>query len=70
MLASGRADAGLVASGARLSAQSWGTALPFTAVVASAPDAYTGGLTIDFQAKVGNAADLVSLTNFTVVRIP
>jgi len=70
VLASGRADAGLVASGARLSAQSWGTALPFTAVVASAPDAYTGGLTIDFQAKVGNAADLVSLTNFTVVRIP
>jgi len=70
VLASGRADAGLVASGARLSAQSWGTVLPFAAAVASAPDSYTGGLTIDFQANVGNAADTVSLRNFTVVRIP
>jgi hypothetical protein len=70
VLASGRADAGLVTSGARLSAQSWGTVLPFTAGVASAPDSYTGGLMIDFQAKVGNAADSVALRNFTVVRIP
>jgi hypothetical protein len=70
VLASGRADAGLVTSGARLSAQSWGTVLPFAAGVASAPDDYAGGLTIDFQAKVGSAADTVSLRNFTVVRIP
>jgi hypothetical protein len=44
--------------------------LPFAAGVASAPDDYAGGLTIDFQAKVGSAADTVSLRNFTVVRIP
>jgi hypothetical protein len=70
VLASGRADAGLVTTGAQLSAQTWGTVLPFTAAVGSAPDGYTGGLTIDFQAKVANAADQVSLRNYTVVRIP
>lgn len=69
-LATGRTDAGLVAAGARLSAQSWGTVLPFAAAVAGAPDAYSGGITIDFQGKVGNAADTLTLRNYTVVRLP
>jgi hypothetical protein len=70
VLATGRADAGIVATGARLSAQSWGTALPFSVGVASAADAYAPGLTIDFLGKVGNGGDLVSLREFTVVRLP
>ncbi len=40
------------------------------ASVGSAADAYGGGITIDFQGKVGNAADTVSLRNYTVVRMP
>lgn len=70
VLATGRADAGIVASGARLSAQSWGTALPFAAGVVSSSDAYSSGLLVDFQASVGNAADSVALKNYTVVRLP
>ena len=70
VLATGRAEAGLVTSGARLSAESWGTVLPFAATVASSTDAYAGGITIDFQGKVANAADTVTLRNFTVVRLP
>jgi len=70
LLVSGRADAGLIASGARLGTQSWGTVLPFSATVASAADAYAGGLTIDFQGKMGQAGDTLTLQNFTVVRLP
>ena len=70
VLAAGRADAGLAAAGARLSAESWGTVLPFAAAVANSADAYTGGITIDFQGKVVNAADTLMLRNFTVVRLP
>jgi hypothetical protein len=61
-LATGRADASILATGAQLSFQSWGAVLPFTAGVASAADAYNTGLTIDFQGK--------TLRNFTVVRLP
>jgi hypothetical protein len=70
VLATGRLDAGLVAGGARLGAQSWGTVLPLSSTVAAAADAYASGLTIDFRGKVVNAADTVTLRNFVVVRLP
>jgi hypothetical protein len=70
VLVAGRIDAGLVAGGARLSAQSWGTVLPLAATVASSADAYASGLTIDFLGKVANAVDTVTLRNFVVVRLP
>jgi hypothetical protein len=70
VLASGRVDAAILASGARLSTQSWGTVLPFAAGVASASDAYPGGIVVDLQGKVANAADTLILRQFTVVRLP
>ncbi len=70
VLATGRVDAGLVNGSARLSSQSWGTALSFAASVASASDAYANGLTLAFLGKVGNAADTATLRNFAVVRMP
>ena len=70
VLATGRADAAIVASGARLSAQSWGTVLPFTAGVLTSSDSYASGVTVDFQGKVANAADVLTLRNYTVVRLP
>jgi hypothetical protein len=70
VLATGRVDAGVVSGGARLSSQSWGTALSFAASVVSASDAYASGLTLDFLGKVGNAADTATLRNFAVVRMP
>jgi hypothetical protein len=66
----GRVDAGLVNGGARLSAQSWGTALAFAASVGGAPDSYANGLTIDFLGMVGNAADTATLRSFAVLRAP
>jgi hypothetical protein len=68
--AAGRASAGLFAGGARLSAQSWGTSLAFAAGVVNAADAYTGGITVDFQGKVGSGSDTLTLRNYTVVRLP
>lgn len=70
-LVTGRADAGILATGAQLSFQSWGAVLPFTAGVASATDAYDTGLTVDFQGKLAAASgDTLTLRNFTVVRLP
>jgi hypothetical protein len=37
---------------------------------ANAGDAYANGLTIGFMGLVANAADRLTLNNFTVVRIP
>jgi hypothetical protein len=65
-----RAEAAILATGAQLSAQSWGTVLPFGATVASSADAYANGLTIDFQGKAIQAGDTVTLRNYTVVRLP
>jgi hypothetical protein len=70
VLATGRADAGIVAGGARLSSESWGTALPLAASVATAADAYSSGLTISFLGKTGSTSDTVTLKAFTVVRLP
>lgn len=68
-LAAGRVDAGLISTGARLSSQSWGTAMAFAAGVVSAADAYAGGITIDFQGKVGSASDTLTLRSYSVVRV-
>jgi hypothetical protein len=70
VLAVGRVEAGIVAGGARLSGQSWGTVLPLAATVASSADSYASGLTISFHGKVENAAESVTLRNFAVVRLP
>jgi hypothetical protein len=69
-LVSGRANAAILAAGAQLDAQSWGTLLPFNATLGSATDAYTGGLTIDFQGMLAQAGDTLTLANYTVVRFP
>ncbi len=70
VLATGRVDAGLFPAGAQVSTQSWGTVLPFIGTVASASDAYTGNLVIDFQGKMDIAGETLALRNFTVVRLP
>ncbi len=67
-LLSGRAAAALTSQGAQISHQSWGTSLPFTAGIGTASDDYNAGLTVDFQAKVAQAGEIVTLKNFTVVR--
>jgi hypothetical protein len=66
----GRAGAGILASGSQLSFETWGTALPFAAGVAAAADGYTSGLTIDFQGKLAQAGDTLTLANYAVVRLP
>lgn len=70
VLLTGRADGVILASGAQVSSQSWGTVLPFAATVASAGDTYAAGLTIGFFGMTAQGADSVALTNYTVVRIP
>ena len=70
LLLTGRADGVILTSGAQISAQSWGTVLPFAASVSSASDAYAAGLTIGFFGMTAQGADSVALTNYTVVRIP
>ncbi len=69
-LAGGRADAALLAAGAQLNSQSWGTLLPFSATVGSATDSYTSGLTVDFQGMLAQTGDTLTLGNYTVVRFP
>ena len=66
----GRAEAAILAVGAQMSAESWGTLLPFAATVAAANDTYATGLTVDFQGKVIQAGETVTLRNYTVVRLP
>jgi hypothetical protein len=67
-LVTARADASIGANGAQLSTQSWGTMLPLTAGVSTAPDSLVDGPTVAFFAST--AGDTVTLSNFTVVRIP
>lgn len=69
-LVSGRAEAAVLASGSQLSAQSWGTLLPFSASVAPSSDAYANGITINFQGTLAQSGDTLALANYTVVRIP
>jgi len=71
VLVATRTDAGLRATGAQLSFQSWGTLLPFAAGVIDSNDIYSAGITIDFMGKLSAAgSDSISLSNFTVVRLP
>ena len=69
-LVTGRANAAILAAGAQLDSQSWGTVLPFSASVASATDSYTSGLTIDFLGMPAQTGDTLTLANYTVVRFP
>ncbi|HYW41436.1 MAG TPA: hypothetical protein VE959_01185 [Bryobacteraceae bacterium] len=69
-LVTGRADAAILSAGAQLDFQSWGAVLPFSAGVASAADAYSSGLTIDFRGMLAQSGDTLTLGNFTVVRFP
>jgi hypothetical protein len=65
----GRAEAGLTAAGAQLSAQSWGTALPFLAAVRPSSDAYVSGITINFLGMLSQAGDTLALANYSVIRV-
>jgi hypothetical protein len=69
-LATGRANAAILAAGAQLDSQSWGTLLPFSATVAAATDSYTSGLIIGFQGMLAQSGDTLTLANYTVVRFP
>jgi hypothetical protein len=65
-----RAEVAILAAGAQMSSESWGTLLPFAASVAVAADACSTGLTIDFQGKVIQPGESVTLRNYTVLRLP
>jgi hypothetical protein len=69
-LVTGRADAGIETVGAQWSQQSWGTVLPLAASVTSAPDAYASGITINFEGMLAQASDTLTLSGYTVVRLP
>jgi hypothetical protein len=69
-LVTGRVDASVFADHAQLSSQSWGTVLPMAASIAAGADSCSAGLTIAFLGMVTQSNDSVTLTNFTVVRIP
>lgn len=69
-MVTGRAEAAVVAAGSQLSSQSWGTVLPFSASVAPSTDAYTSGITINFQGKLAQTGDTLTLANYTVVLLP
>jgi hypothetical protein len=70
-LLAGRADAGILASSAQLSSETWGgSTLPFSVTAVTAADAFANGITVDFRGLTANGADTLTLTNFTVVRVP
>ncbi len=70
-LVSGRGASGVHATGAQLSAQTWGASLALVNESLAATDDITGGLTVDFRANMAGAtSDSVALRNFTVVRYP
>jgi hypothetical protein len=65
---SGRADAMVTGGVTQIEAQSYGTVLSLLPLLASASDALTGPIQIDFQAAAG--VDTVGLVSYTVVRYP
>ena len=69
-MVAGRADAGVLASNAQLSSETWGTALSFLANAVVAGDAYRERADNRFSGLVAGGGDTLALTNFTVVRIP
>lgn len=65
----GRADAGVISTGAQVSVESWGTVLPFLPGILNAP--LQAGLQVNFQAALAAVGpDSVRLTNYTVLRYP
>ena len=65
----GRAEAGVAATGAEISTESWGTVLPFLPGILSSPA--QAGLPVNFRAALATAgSDTISLTNYTVLRYP
>jgi hypothetical protein len=66
----GRIDANLSAGSTRFGTLSWGSTLPLTSTVASAPDPYSSGLSIDFRGRVGQPGETLALRNYTVIRFP
>lgn len=69
-LIAGRADASILAAGAQLTSQSWGSVLAFSTAVAASSDAWSAGLTVNFKGKLAQAGDTLTLRNYTIVRIP
>jgi hypothetical protein len=65
----GHAEAGVTASGAAITVESWGTVLPFLPAILNAPQQL--GLEVTFQAALAAAGtDTVTLTNYAVLRYP
>ena len=65
----GHVEAGVTASGAAISAETWGTLLPFMPAVLNVSQQQ--GLEVTFQAALAAAgADTVTLTSYTVLRYP
>jgi len=65
----GRADAGIVSTGAQVCIESWGTVLPFLPGILNAPVQL--GVQVDFRAALLLVGpDSVTLTNYTVLRYP
>jgi len=69
-LITGRADGAILATGAQVSTQSWGTVLPLSATTGLAADSYTNGLTINFAGALAQTGDSLALAGYTVVRVP
>jgi len=64
----GQANAAITSTGAQLSVQSWGSVLSFLPGIVTSP--VQSGLRIALNGQVRNAADTLTLSNFTVVRFP
>jgi hypothetical protein len=66
----GRLDASILVAGAQVSSQSWGATTSLATSVLSAPDSYSGGLTLTFLGSVAAGADVIALQHYSVVRVP
>ena len=69
-LITGRGSAAILAGGAQLSAQSWGTSASFAAALGGAADNYSAGLAVTFSGNVAQSGDTLTLNSFTLVRVP
>jgi hypothetical protein len=66
----GRVDGSILATGAQVGAQSWGSSTSLASGLVSAPDSYSAGLTLTFLGSVAASADAIALQHFSVVRVP
>jgi hypothetical protein len=66
----GRASASILATGASFNSQSWGSVLTLGASIGQATDSVANGLVVNFQGKLSQPGDSLTLTNYTVVRFP